>query len=135
MNVCGQSIVNSFTNFLPLSPPSSPSTEPNQKSRSIPKLLILVDNLDLAPSSTTLQKSGGSKGHNGLRSLISSLGGSREFWRFWIGIGRPEGKERGEGVSQWVLGPLGREEVRACEEGGRVLREAWKVVEKVGWEE
>lgn len=72
---------------------------------------------------------------------MSALGSRKDFWRFWIGIGRPFGKERGEGVSKWVLEPLGREEVEKCEwdeekgKGGEVLEKAWKEVLRIGFEE
>jgi PTH1 family peptidyl-tRNA hydrolase len=167
MNVCGKTIVETIKDFLPpptpliveqtsSSPPDQQKKKENKKKlappssllRPIPKLLILCDDLDLSPLSCRLQRSGGPKGHNGIRSLISassasssSSNNSKDFWRFWIGIGRPpgEGLERGKGVSQWVLGPLSREEVEAVElnegEGGVVLERAWKEVLKIGFEE
>ncbi|GAA5956526.1 hypothetical protein JCM3765_003472 [Sporobolomyces pararoseus] len=164
MNVCGKTIVNTTQGFLPsvpASPPPSPSPStpatseavewtPQKKNKKqspvvplkpIPKLLVLVDDLDLPPLSTRLQRAGGPKGHNGIRSLISALGGSKEFWRFWIGIGRPEGKERGEGVAKWVLGPMERGEVQSVEwneeegRGGEVLEKAWKEILRIGFDE
>ncbi|GAA5977915.1 hypothetical protein JCM5350_006265 [Sporobolomyces pararoseus] len=167
MNVCGKTIVQTTQGFLPalsVSPPSPPpspsiipeSIEPIEQQRKkkksapkiplkpIPKFLVLVDDLDLPPLSTRLQRSGGPKGHNGIRSLITALNGSKDFWRFWIGIGRPPGeKSRGDGVSKWVLGPLERRQVESLEwneeeergGGGEVLEKAWKEVLKIGFEE
>ncbi|GAA5941753.1 uncharacterized protein JCM15063_002661 [Sporobolomyces koalae] len=168
MNVCGKTIVDATHGFLlppttlptpappPTATPSSLSTSTNSKKsgpalKPIYKLLVLSDDLDLAPSASRLQRAGGPKGHNGIRSLISAMpktatlgggGTEKDFWRFWIGIGRPPNEQvRGQGVAKWVLGPLGRDEVRELEwdedkeVGGKVLENAWKEVLRIGFEE
>lgn len=63
------------------------------------KLIVAVDNLDLKVGVCRLKKGGGSAGHNGLKSLITSLA-TPEFLRLYIGIDRP--LERFN-VSHWVL--------------------------------
>ncbi len=63
------------------------------------QILVIHDELDLAPGAVRLKASGGHGGHNGLRDLIARLG-SRDFPRLRIGIGHP-GPERD--VSAYVL--------------------------------
>ncbi|GAA5836375.1 hypothetical protein JCM3766R1_003502 [Sporobolomyces carnicolor] len=127
------------------------SRKKNKDEAPIPKILVLCDDLDLAVGRTRTQRGGGPRGHNGIRSLVAAFGGSNEFHRFWIGIGRPPGSEskpRGTGVADWVLGPLERELVTACEfdcdrderperagGGGRVLESAWREVLRIAYEE
>ena len=51
-------------------------------------ILVVHDELDLAPGSARLKHGGGAGGHNGLRDVISHLG-SKDFWRLRLGIGHP----------------------------------------------
>jgi PTH1 family peptidyl-tRNA hydrolase len=51
-------------------------------------LLVVVDDADLPLGQIRLRGSGGSGGHNGLRSIIEALGGHEEFARLRVGIGR-----------------------------------------------
>ncbi len=75
------------------------------------KLLVVHDDLDMALARIKLVKGGGNGGHNGIRSLVSSLG-KKDFFRLKIGIGRP-----GQGdvhpdfpVDKYVLGRFTRQE-------------------------
>ena len=51
-------------------------------------IIIVHDDLDLELGRLKIQKGGGTAGHNGLESIVKSLGTS-EFIRFRVGIGRP----------------------------------------------
>ena len=51
--------------------------------------MIVHDDLDLPSGSCKLKKSGGDGGHNGLKSIIESLGGEKDFLRMRIGISHP----------------------------------------------
>ena len=51
-------------------------------------VIVLHDDLDIAPGRLKLKRGGGHGGHNGLRSLIKHLPDDR-FMRIRIGIGRP----------------------------------------------
>lgn len=51
-------------------------------------ILVIHDELDLAPGVARLKFGGGVSGHNGLRDIRAQLG-SPDFWRLRIGIGHP----------------------------------------------
>ena len=53
------------------------------------EVLVIHDELELAPGTVSLKWSGGLGGHNGLRSTKAVLG-TADFWRIRIGIGRPD---------------------------------------------
>jgi PTH1 family peptidyl-tRNA hydrolase len=53
-------------------------------------IIVIHDELDLPFGSVKVKDSGGSAGHNGVQSVIESLG-TRDFKRIRIGIGRPPG--------------------------------------------
>lgn len=81
------------------------------------ELLVVVDDADLPLGQLRLRESGGSGGHNGLRSIIDALGGSEEFARVRVGIGRRGAA--GEDITGHVLGRFAaveREEAAAAAE-------------------
>lgn len=51
-------------------------------------LLVVYDDLDLAPGALRIRAEGGAGGHRGMQSIITSLGSPR-FARIRMGIGRP----------------------------------------------
>ena len=55
------------------------------------QVIVLYDELDLAPGKMKVKKGGGSAGHNGIRSIDAAIG--PDFWRVRIGIGHPGVKE------------------------------------------
>ncbi|MDH3731629.1 MAG: aminoacyl-tRNA hydrolase [Acidimicrobiia bacterium] len=54
------------------------------------RLLVVHDDIDLPFAKLRVQFARGAGGHNGVTSVIGSLGSS-EFWRLKIGVGRPPG--------------------------------------------
>ena len=62
-------------------------------------VLVVHDELDIAPGEAKLKKGGGHAGHNGLRDIHARLG-SPDYWRLRIGIGHPGIKSE---VANWVL--------------------------------
>jgi PTH1 family peptidyl-tRNA hydrolase len=64
------------------------------------EIVVLHDELDLAPGKVRIRTGGGVAGHNGLRSLAQQLG-TTDFRRVRIGIGHPGHKDR---VTGHVLG-------------------------------
>ncbi len=82
MNLSGQSVGEAMR-FYKLSPED---------------VIVLHDELDLAPGKVRVKQGGGHAGHNGLRSLHSHLGDT--YGRVRLGIGHPGRKEL---VSAYVL--------------------------------
>lgn len=69
-------------------------------------LIVVYDDLDLPPGSLRLREKGGAGGHNGVKSIIASVG-TNEFARVRIGIGRPPFDVT---VTDYVLSPFGKSE-------------------------
>jgi PTH1 family peptidyl-tRNA hydrolase len=59
-------------------------------------IIVIHDELDLAPGKVRVKTSGGNGGHNGLRSIDAHLG-SKDYRRVRLGIGHPGSKERVHG--------------------------------------
>ncbi len=70
-------------------------------------LLVIYDDLDLPWSAIRLRQKGSPGSHNGMKSIVSSLGTS-EFARLRLGI--HPGRPYGDGA-KYVLRPLPREEL------------------------
>jgi len=64
-------------------------TEPTQ-------LIVIHDELDLAPGVVRVKAGGGLAGNNGLRSITAHLH-TQDYLRVRIGIGKPPSKEKGAG--------------------------------------
>ena len=52
------------------------------------EILVVHDELDLAPGEAKMKFGGGIAGHNGLRDIAAQLG-TPDFWRLRLGIGHP----------------------------------------------
>jgi PTH1 family peptidyl-tRNA hydrolase len=63
------------------------------------EILVVHDELDLAPGQLKLKQGGGVAGHNGLKDIRAQLG-SAEFWRLRLGIGHPGDRTE---VADYVL--------------------------------
>ncbi len=70
------------------------------------QLIVVHDELDLPLGSIRTKLGGGDNGHNGLRSIRSSLG-SGDFFRVRVGIGRPNGRQD---PADYVLSAFGSAE-------------------------
>ncbi len=70
------------------------------------QMLVVHDELDLAPGVARLKFDGGHGGQNGLRDTIRLLGHGR-FHRLRIGIGHPGHRDK---VVPWVLGRANRDD-------------------------
>lgn len=90
-------------------------------------ILIVHDELDLAPGVIKL-KFGGSASGNGVRSVAARLG-SRDFWRLRIGIGHPRELAVSEQeVVDYVLHAPRVEEQRAIDEALSRAHEVWPLI-------
>ncbi len=72
MNLSGQSVAAALR-YLPVEPA---------------ELVVVFDEMDIPSGKLRLRNKGGHGGHNGLRSIIDSIGSS-DFPRIRVGIGRP----------------------------------------------
>ena len=66
-------------------------------------LIVLQDDLDLPPGRVRIRLRGGPGGHQGIKSIIDSLG-KDNFIRVKVGIGRPP--QPGQDPADFVLEPL-----------------------------
>jgi PTH1 family peptidyl-tRNA hydrolase len=89
MNRSGDSVCAAM-NFLKLTPET---------------LLVVHDEIELPFGEAGFKFSGGLGGHNGLRSVASCLG-TRDFYRFRLGVSRPDHKD----VASYVLSAFSGEE-------------------------
>lgn len=89
MNLSGEAIIE-VVNFYKLKPEN---------------VLVIHDELELAPGFVSFKWSGGLGGHNGLRSTKAVLN-TPDFWRIRFGIGRPDHSD----IAGYVLSRFTAEE-------------------------
>ena len=65
------------------------------------RVIVLCDDISFAPGRVRIRRSGSAGGHNGLKSIIASLG-SDAFVRFKIGVG--ERVDKSQDLADFVLG-------------------------------
>ena len=70
-------------------------------------VIVVHDELDLAPAKARVKVGGGNAGHNGLRSITAHIG--NDYKRLRLGIGHPGDKML---VYPFVLGDFSKEEMR-----------------------
>jgi PTH1 family peptidyl-tRNA hydrolase len=54
----------------------------------VDRMIVAVDNMDLAPGEVRMKRRGSTAGHNGLKSVSAAVG-TDEYPRVYIGVGRP----------------------------------------------
>ena len=67
------------------------------------RVLVLVDDISLAPGGLRIRRKGSAGGHNGLKSIIAELG-SQDFPRIKLGVGEKPTPETD--LASWVLGKM-----------------------------
>ncbi len=97
MNLSGESL-GAILNFYKLDPES--------------ELIVIYDDVSLAPGRLRIRKKGSAGGHNGIKSIISHIG-TQEFLRIKIGVGE---KPPGWDLADYVLGRFSREDRKRMEE-------------------
>jgi PTH1 family peptidyl-tRNA hydrolase len=78
-------------------------------------ILVVHDELDLAPGVARLKQGGSSGGHNGLKDITAALG-TQNYWRLRLGIGHPRTLGLQQGVADFVLHRPRKEEQPLIEE-------------------
>lgn len=97
MNLSGESI-SAILNFYRLDPAS--------------QLIVIYDDITLAPGKLRIRKKGSAGGHNGMKNIIARTG-TENFMRIRVGIGeKPEGWD----LADYVLSRFSKEERKAVEE-------------------
>jgi len=72
-------------------------------------VLVICDDVNIPLGKIRYRVSGSSGGHNGLESIIESMG-SGNFPRLRVGIGKPAEYETG--LTDWVLGKFRKDEIQ-----------------------
>lgn len=72
----------------------------------VEQIIVIHDELDLPFNNLRIKQGGGDNGHNGLKSLTSSLSAGN-YYRIRMGIGRPKGEQD---PADFVLKPFSKEE-------------------------
>ena len=84
------------------------------------ELIIIYDDISLAPGQLRIRMKGSAGGHNGIKSIISHLGG-QEFLRIKVGVGE---KPKGYDLADYVLGHFTKEEKDSMEQAKKRAAEA-----------
>ncbi len=79
------------------------------------EILVVHDDLDLAPGQAKLKFGGGHGGHNGLRDIHAHLA-TPDYWRLRLGIGHPGVKAE---VVDYVLRIPGKEDIESIQQSDR----------------
>lgn len=85
------------------------------------EILVVYDDMDLPLGRIRMRPSGGSGGHNGMKSIIESLG-SEAFPRLRVGIGRHSGGKAG--TKDYVLSAFDGSEKELFEESVEMAADA-----------
>ena len=88
------------------------------------ELIIIYDDINLAPGRLRIRAQGSAGGHNGIKSIISCLG-SQSFYRIRIGAGE---KPKGQDLADYVLSRFNRDEEPVIREALQNTVEACKVI-------
>lgn len=105
MNLSGESII-SFLNFYKLDITT--------------QLIVIYDDISLAPGKLRVRMKGSAGGHNGVKDIIARAG-SQDFMRIRVGIGE---KPQGWDLADYVTSRFSREERVQVEEAMELAAEA-----------
>jgi len=84
------------------------------------QVLIIYDDIDLAPGKIRIKKNGGPGTHNGMRSIVQHLG-TENFARLRVGIGKPT---YNTDLVEYVIGYINSEDKELLEKGVDLAVEA-----------
>lgn len=90
------------------------------------ELLVIYDDISLAPGNIRIRKKGSAGGHNGIKSIIAHLG-TQNFQRIRVGVGE---KPSNWDLADYVLGSLSKEDQKREEDVmDRVVKAAALIVQ------
>ena len=84
------------------------------------QLLVMYDDISLAPGDLRIRKKGSAGGHNGVKSIIAQTG-TQQFARIKVGVGE---KPADWDLADYVLGRFGKEDREAVERAVKMASEA-----------
>ncbi|MFU2422266.1 MAG: aminoacyl-tRNA hydrolase [Bacteroides sp.] len=93
-------------------------------------LIVISDDISLAPGHIRIRKKGSAGGHNGLKNIIAHLGDD-EFIRIKMGVGE---KPAGYDLADYVLGHFTGMERKVMDEAAAEAADAIRVIMKEGAE-
>ena len=89
------------------------------------RVIVLFDDISLAPGFLRIRRKGSAGGHNGIKSIIEDLG-SEDFQRIKLGVGK---KPRPEyDLADWVLSSFSPEEAKRMKEAYQMCPEIVKLL-------
>lgn len=88
------------------------------------ELIIIYDDINLAPGKLRIREKGSAGGHNGMKNIIAHLG-TQQFRRIRIGVGE---KPKGWDLADYVLGRFAGEEEPMIREALEHVVEACKLM-------
>ncbi len=74
------------------------------------EIMVIHDELEKPLEYLSIRFSGGARGHNGLRSIIATVGS--DFWRLCFGIGRPDDETE---IGDFVVAKFSKNEIPLVE--------------------
>ena len=92
------------------------------------ELIVISDDISLAPGQLRIRKKGSAGGHNGLKNIIRHLGGEN-FQRVRIGVGE---KPKDYDLVDWVLGHFSKEDRKSVDEAIQKAVQAVEIMLKDG---
>ena len=88
------------------------------------ELIVISDDISLEPGQLRIRKKGSAGGHNGLKNIISHLGGDT-FIRIKMGVGE---KPKGYDLADYVLGHFSQKERKAMDEAAERAADAVRMI-------
>ena len=76
------------------------------------ELLVIFDDISLAPGNIRIRKKGSAGGHNGIKSIITHLG-TQNFQRIKVGVGE---KPKNWDLADYVLGTFSKDDRKLVDE-------------------
>lgn len=88
------------------------------------ELVVIYDDINLAPGYIRVRKKGSAGGHNGIKNIIAQLG-SDKFKRIRVGVGE---KPKNWDLADYVLSPFSKEERTQVDEAIRHAADALEMI-------